>query len=127
MSRSGDFRGDNRRTDGWTDKPIIPVHACGVNIGAARSHILPNRSECPVTLCLIPSQVANETMLKQRIRRLFPLTFGVKHFHSNLYGWHFTFVTDHKPLTAFLGPEKGFPPLAVARLQRWAWTLSAYI
>ena len=54
------------------------------------------------------------------------LTFGVKRFHSYLYGRHFTIVTDHKPLTAILGPKKGIPPLAVARLQRWAWILSAY-
>ena len=35
-------------------------------------------------------------------------------------------MTDHKPLTAILGPKKGIPPLAAARLQRWAWILSAY-
>ena len=35
-------------------------------------------------------------------------------------------VTDHKPLTAILGPKKGVPPLAAARLQRWALLLSAY-
>ena len=52
------------------------------------------------------------------------LIFGVKRFHSYLYGRHFTIVTDHKPLTAILGPKKGIPPLAAARLQRWAWILS---
>ena len=35
-------------------------------------------------------------------------------------------MTDHKPLTAILGPKKGIPPLAAARLQRWAIVLSAY-
>lgn len=35
-------------------------------------------------------------------------------------------MTDHKPLTAILGPKKGVPPLAAARLQRWAVLLSAY-
>ena len=43
-----------------------------------------------------------------------------------LYGRQFTIVTDHKPLTTNLGPKKGIPPLAAARLQRWAWILSAY-
>ena len=27
-------------------------------------------------------------------------------------------VTDHKPLMVFLGPKKGIPSLAAARLQR---------
>ena len=35
-------------------------------------------------------------------------------------------ITDHKPLTAILGPKKGIPSLAAARLQRWAVLLSAY-
>ena len=34
-------------------------------------------------------------------------------------------VTDHKPLTSVLGPKKGVPPIAAARLQRWALKLSA--
>eukprot|EP00731_Ephydatia_muelleri_P002173 Em0001g2173a len=32
----------------------------------------------------------------------------------------------HKPLTTILGPKTGVPPLAAARLQRWALLLSAY-
>ena len=54
------------------------------------------------------------------------LIFGVKKFHQYLYGRKFTLITDHKPLTTILGPEKGIPSLAAARLQRWAILLSAY-
>ena len=35
-------------------------------------------------------------------------------------------MTDHKPLTTLLSPSRGIPPLVAARLQRWAWLLSAY-
>ena len=35
-------------------------------------------------------------------------------------------VTDHKPLTAILGPKHGVSALAAARLQCWAVQLSAY-
>ena len=35
-------------------------------------------------------------------------------------------MTDHKPLTHLLGPKKAIPPLAAARLQRWALLLSSY-
>jgi hypothetical protein len=54
------------------------------------------------------------------------LIFGVKKFHQYLYGRRFELITDHKPLTAILGPKKGIPSLATARLQRWAVLLSAY-
>ena len=52
--------------------------------------------------------------------------FGVKKFHSYLYGRLFTLETDHKPLTSIFGPKQGVPSLAAARMQRWALLLSAY-
>ena len=52
--------------------------------------------------------------------------FGVKKFHRYLYGRSFTLLTDHQLLTTILGPTKGIPSLAAARLQRWAILLSAY-
>jgi len=54
------------------------------------------------------------------------LIFGVRKFHSYLYGRHFVLVTDHKPLTHIFGPKHGIPPLAAARLQRWSLILAAY-
>ena len=47
-------------------------------------------------------------------------------FHSYLYGRRFVLVTDHKPLVTLFGPKKAIPPLASARLQRWAIILPAY-
>ena len=35
-------------------------------------------------------------------------------------------LTDHRPLTAILGPHTGIPSLAASRLQRWALLLSAH-
>ena len=35
-------------------------------------------------------------------------------------------MTDHKPLLTLLGPKSQIPPLAAARLQRWALILTAY-
>ena len=54
------------------------------------------------------------------------LIFGIRKFHKYVYGRHFTFVTDNRPLTALFGPKSGVPPLAAGRLQQWALLLSSY-
>ena len=67
--------------------------------------------------------------LYQEIQNIFPclaLIFGIKWFHTYLYGSKFTLLTDHKPLTTILGPHNAIPTLAAARLQRWAIILSAH-
>ena len=69
---------------------------------------------------------SSEKNYSQVEKEALSLIFGVRHFHTYLYGRSFTIVTDHKPLTSILGPKKGIPSLAAARLQRWAWILSAY-
>lgn len=43
-----------------------------------------------------------------------------------IYSRHFTLVTDHRLLTAILGPKTGVPSLAAARLQSWTLALSTY-
>jgi hypothetical protein len=54
------------------------------------------------------------------------IVFGVKRFHQYIYGRLFTLITDHRPLLAILGPKIGIPPLAAARMQRWALILASY-
>ena len=55
------------------------------------------------------------------------LIFGdVQCFHQYLYGRKFVLVIDHKPLLSIFRPKNAIPPLADARLQRWAVLLSAY-
>lgn len=46
------------------------------------------------------------------------IIFGIRRFHSYLYGRKFVLITDHKPLLSMLGLTIGIPPLAVARMQR---------
>ena len=62
----------------------------------------------------------------RREKEALGLVFGVKMFHLYLYGRKFTLSTDHKLLMTILGPKKGVPSLAAAKLQRWALLLSAY-
>lgn len=54
------------------------------------------------------------------------LVYAVKKFHNFLYARKYTLITTTDPLVFLLGPRKGIPTLAAARIQRWALTLSAY-
>ena len=66
-------------------------------------------------------------MLHAQIEReALSIIFGVRKFHQFLYGRKFTLVTDHQPFLTILGPKTAIPPLAAARMQRWAIVLSAY-
>ena len=94
-------------------------------LGAVIAHVFPDGSERPVAFAS-RNPTSSEKNYYQVEKETLSLIFEVKHFHAYLYGLHFTLVTDHKPLTTILNPGKGIPPLAAARLQRWAWILSAY-
>ena len=99
--------------------------ASAYGIGAVISHVFDDGTERPVAYAsrTLTSAERNYSQLE---KEALSLIFGVQKFHQYLYGRSFVLITDHKPLTTILGPKRGIPPLAAARLQRWAYTLSAY-
>ena len=99
--------------------------ASAYGMGAVISHLYPDGSERPVAYAS-RTFTKSEKNYAQLEKEACSLVFGSRKFHQYMYGRKFTLYTDHKPLTTILGPKKGIPPLAAARLQRWAIILSAY-
>ena len=74
----------------------------------------------------LPFGIASERNYSQLKKEAWSLIFTVHTFHQYLHEREFTLYTDHKPLTTILGPKKGTPPIAAARLQRWALQLATH-
>ena len=109
--------------------PSLPIQmaadASAYGVGAVISHTFPDGTEKPIAFAS-RTLTTSEKNYAQLEKEALSLVFGVKKFHQYLYGRRFTLITDHKPLTTILGPKRGIPSLAAARLQRWALLLSAY-
>ena len=54
------------------------------------------------------------------------IVFAVKRFHQFLFGRHFRILSDHKPLQHLFKETNVTPPMASARIQRWALLLGGY-
>ena len=109
--------------------PSLPlelvVDASPYGLGAALIQIYDNDLRKPVAYAS-RTLGKHEQGYSQLDKEALSIMFGLKRFHTYLYGRKFTICTDHKPLERILGAKTSIPTLAAQRLQRWAVTLSAF-
>lgn len=104
---------------------VLATDASPVGVGAVLSHIYPDGSEKPI-------QFASQTLspVQQRYtqidREAYGIIFGIRKFYQYVYARKFILITDNKPLSQILSPEKGLPTLSATRMQHYAIFLQSF-
>nr|CAD2155561.1 unnamed protein product [Meloidogyne enterolobii] len=104
---------------------IVTADASNYGVGAVISHKFPNGKEKVIEYASKSLNDA-EKNYSQIEKEGLALVFAVQKFHKMLFGRKFILRTDHKPLLAIFGKNKGIKVFSASRLQRWALLLTNY-
>lgn len=104
---------------------VVAADASQTGIGGIGYHTYPDGSMkafLHVSRRLLPA----ETRYSQIELEALAIVWTVTKLHKYLFGRKFTLFTDHRPLLAIFGSNKGVPTHVANRIRRWAITLMAY-
>ncbi|XP_045463872.1 uncharacterized protein K02A2.6-like [Harmonia axyridis] len=108
-----------------TDQGQVKSFVGMVGIGCVLVHVFPDGTERPISFA---SRKLNKAELNYSVihKEALAIYWGVQKHYQYLLGNSFTLCSDHKPLLALFGENKGIPQMAAGCLQRWALFLSGF-